>query len=394
MNVLRTFLVGCVLAPALWLAPAASGQEIQRGKLKSLDVGQRKIVITKDGRDLELELLEDTRVLDAPGKTLADRLRGWNAGDELFFQLQRNSERTVQALKRAGDNVRPAATDTQRATVKKVDLERQLLTLAVGDKEHELAITDRTEIRGVPGATLRERLQALTPDTKVVFRTRREDGREVLIGLMASRDEPRAPGRRVLEDTSHLKPLTEMGDAKYHGFAGGLYPEGRNVRPEAHEAAGMKLAKRVEPLNAEGQPDPNGRIVLLSIGMSNTSQLSQGFERWLPQAESINPRLLFVNGAQGGMTAAAIQSADEGRGLQYWSTVDKRLEAAGVTRAQVQAVWIKQADAGPSSGFPRYAQTLQEELTRIVQLLPDRFPNFAGWRIFPAAPTAVSPRRR
>jgi hypothetical protein len=55
--------------------------------------------------------------------------------------------------------------------------------------------------------------------------------------------------------------------------------------------------------------------------------------------------------------------------------VDQRLKDAGVTRAQVQVIWIKQADAGPTEGFPKYAQTLQSELTRIVQLFPERFPN-------------------
>src|SRR5262249_25409499 len=71
-----------------------------------------------------------------------------------------------------------------------------------------------------------------------------------------------------------------------------------------------------------------------------------------------------------------IQDADDkGSGTRYWTTVDERLKSAGVTRAQVQAVWIKQADAGPSQGFPKYAQTLQEELANIVRLLPGRFPN-------------------
>jgi hypothetical protein len=41
----------------------------------------------------------------------------------------------------------------------------------------------------------------------------------------------------------------------------------------------------------------------------------------------------------------------------------------------VQAVWIKQADAGPSSGFPQYARTLENELAKIVQVLARRFPN-------------------
>src|SRR6185436_19532423 len=89
-----------------------------------------------------------------------------------------------------------------------------------------------------------------------------------------------------------------------------------------------------------------------------------------------NPRVQFVNGAQGGMTAAAIQDPDDGRrGKQYWDTVDQRLQQAGVSRDQVQVIWIKQADAGPNQGFPKYATTLQEELARIVQLLPGRYPN-------------------
>src|SRR5262249_10252372 len=64
-----------------------------------------------------------------------------------------------------------------------------------------------------------------------------------------------------------------------------------------------------------------------------------------------------------------------GSGAKYWATVDLRLKQAGVTRAQIQAVWIKQADAGPTEGFPAYAKTLQGELQKIVTLLPRRFPN-------------------
>jgi hypothetical protein len=41
----------------------------------------------------------------------------------------------------------------------------------------------------------------------------------------------------------------------------------------------------------------------------------------------------------------------------------------------VQVAWIKEADAGPKQGFPKYAQTLQAELKQIVQLMHKRFPN-------------------
>jgi len=51
------------------------------------------------------------------------------------------------------------------------------------------------------------------------------------------------------------------------------------------------------------------------------------------------------------------------------------LKNANSSREQVQIVWIKQADAGPSQGFPAYAKKLEEELERIVRLFPKRFPN-------------------
>src|SRR5437764_13337308 len=65
-------------------------------------------------------------------------------------------------------------------------------------------------------------------------------------------------------DTSKLKPLTELGPREYQGKQGGLYPGGRNERPAAHEAAGLALARQVKPVG--------GKIGLLSVGMSNTTQ--------------------------------------------------------------------------------------------------------------------------
>jgi hypothetical protein len=229
-----------------------------------------------------------------------------------------------------------------------------VVTITVSGQDHDFLVTDRTQIRGVPGGDLSEQIKQLEIGKEVQFLAVARDDQQVLVGLRAA-PVGRCPGTRVSPDTSKLKPLGEMGDEKYQGFSGGLYPEGRNTRPESHEAGGRRLAQQVQPLDPEGQPDPGGKIVLLSIGMSNTSQASQGFARWLNEEDQRSPRLVFVNGAQGGMTAAAIQDAEDGRrGTTYWTTVDQRLEQAGVTRERVQAVWIKQADARDRSAktFP------------------------------------------
>ncbi|RUL87974.1 hypothetical protein [Tautonia sociabilis] len=169
-------------------------------------------------------------------------------------------------------------------------------------------------------------------------------------------------------------PLTDLGEGTYRGEQGGLYPGGSNRRPAEHEQAGLERARAVRPLDRDGRPADDGRIVLLSIGMSNTSIEFDAFRTIAEADPHTNPDLVIVDGAQGGMAANVILG-DRAKGLQFWRTIDARLARAGVTPAQVQVVWIKLADAGPRGQFPTHARVLQRELERITRLLEDRFPN-------------------
>jgi hypothetical protein len=65
--------------------------------------------------------------------------------------------------------------------------------------------------------------------------------------------------------------LTDLGFGSYLGSEGGLYPDGRNTRPLESDAAGLAIANSIQPLDANGNPDPNGKYGLISIGESNTS---------------------------------------------------------------------------------------------------------------------------
>lgn len=375
---LRLLLASLMITAAT--GSALKAQDIQRGKLKSLDIEKRTLVVTVDKEDRELRLTDQTRVLDSQGTTLTERLKGFEPGVEIFFRAEeRDGHQTAVGLRLVGNN--PAGQPEQRpaggrtATVKKI--EGKTVTLTVEGKDVELSVTDGTELRGVAGATQDERLQAFKPGSEVMFQSQERDGKATLRGMMPrGNNSPSAPGARTSPDHSQFRPLTELGKDKYQEFEGGLYPKGSNQRPAAHEAAGLKLAARVQPLNAEGQPSPNGKIVLLSLGMSNTNQISQGLELLLRNAQDVAPQVVFVNGSQGGMVAEVIQNPNDGnRGSEFWRTVDQRLQAAGVTRQQVQAIWMKHADAAPRQGFPGYPRKLQAEMLKIVQILPERFPN-------------------
>jgi hypothetical protein len=180
------------------------------------------------------------------------------------------------------------------------------------------------------------------------------------------------------------QPLTELGSAEYvrladdvtgtssgpTAFAGGLYPHGQNSRPAAHEAAGIALAAQIVPLNEAGQPTTDGQIVFISIGMSNTSSEFGSFQSMIHGDTAVNPRLLLVNGAQGGRVA----DRWVGEEADTWAELDLRLQRAGVTPEQVQVAWIKQTLVR-GGDFPDKAQELQDYLRDIVHILNDRYPN-------------------
>ncbi len=271
------------------------------------------------------------------------------------------------------------------AVVKSVDATQRRLVVRAGQQERTLTVPGDVRVLDAAGVSIAEGLgsQQIREGAKVSLEVEQKSGRPVLksirlgSGAQPDRPTPATSGSPPKQDTSALVPLVDLAEREYLGFGGGLYPQGKNTRPDAHEAAGVALARTIQPLDARGQRSSDGKIVLLGIGFSNTVQAFDGFMQVARDDKDLNPQLVLVNGAVGGMSAAKIQNADDnGVGTRYWATVDERLVAAGVTRAQVQAIWIKETDPAPhDGGFPRYVETLEQELTKIVQILPARFPN-------------------
>jgi len=172
--------------------------------------------------------------------------------------------------------------------------------------------------------------------------------------------------------------LTDLGDGYYvrmdgqtTTFRGGLYPDGRNQPPTEHTTAGLAAAARIEPLDANGSPDPSdGKIVMISIGMSNTGSEFRRFIRFVDQDPEVNTKLLLIDGALGGQTAERWIDPQ----ARTWQELDQRLEHARVSNLQVQVAWIKQT-LTQGGDFPNKAQELQSDLELIATNLKQRFPN-------------------
>ncbi len=196
-----------------------------------------------------------------------------------------------------------------------------------------------------------------------------------------------------------LVPLTEL-KAPYKGEDGGLYGGGHNTPPEPHWSAYVKESAKIRPLDASGKPADNGKIVLVSIGMSNTTMEFSEFVKAANADPQKSSHVVIVDGAKGARTGVAwsldglefLPPGEEERLLKImggagrnvkkgfgdtWFTVDERLKNNGVTREQVQALWIKQAEAMPGrlGEFPAHAHILEGDVVDILNIAKHYYPN-------------------
>ena len=176
----------------------------------------------------------------------------------------------------------------------------------------------------------------------------------------------------VPNTTTPMVALTDLGTGTYQGSEGGLYPNGSNVRPASHDTDGKNFAVGVQPLDANGNPSPTGKYVMMAIGESTAQN---EFNRFLPIANSDptrNSHLVLVNGAQGGATPNNFTATDS----VYWSTVlNNYLPQNGVTANQVVAIWMEDTDGIATGSFPTDITPMQSEYETIMQTMHTLFPN-------------------
>ena len=216
--------------------------------------------------------------------------------------------------------------------------------------------------------------------TRTTDRTRRE----LLLTAIAS--ALLATTARAHAGNSYT-PIDDLGTGLYlNQYQGGLYPGGSNARPAAHFAAGSVRSGNVQPLNVNGQPDPTGKFVMLSIGMSNTSQEWAGVDAPLTfQPYSLmgqaaahpavnHSTMVLFNGARGGQTASTWDQPTDAN----YARVANELTQNGLSQLQVRAAWVKVANAQPSNSLPAAnadANILVSQMGDIVRSMKQRYPN-------------------
>ena len=220
------------------------------------------------------------------------------------------------------------------------------------------------------------------------------------------------------DDWKMLVPITDMTES-YKGEDGGLYGGGKNEPPEGHLGAHLRETAKIVPRDASGEPSAEGKIGFITLGFSNPSIESEDFKRTADNDAQKNPQVVIVNGCIGGRSAVmwawdgadVLPKAEQERLDQEmdllgmpkgkrkssnqetdtWPTLAQRIADAGLSAKQVQVAWLKQVEANPKplGEFPAHARALQADITAMLNIAHQRYPNlrivylssrtFGGW---------------
>ncbi len=243
-----------------------------------------------------------------------------------------------------------------------------------------------------------QRGQALTADERAelirAFQALRRAG-----PMIRGQDERPGAAAPTPADRTGLVPLDQMTDKDtYKGEDSGLYGGGKNVPPPQHQKAAQRELARIVPLGPDGKPAPDGKVVLISIGMSNTTQEFSRFKELADRDDQKWSQLVIVDGAQGGQDAERWSRPE----MPAWEVLRQRLERAGVTAKQVQVAWVKHARMGPArfGEYPKHAEELIGHIRRSLQIARRKLPNlrvaylssriYAGYATTPLNPEAYA----
>lgn len=223
------------------------------------------------------------------------------------------------------------------------------------------------------------------------------DEEKAFVERMRQQIQGRSPVGAVAEGKRSIGvvPLSDMSaQDRYKGEDGGLYGGGQNLPPPGLQKAVAVESAKIRPLDADGNPSSEGKIGLLSIGMSNTTQEYSRFKQLADADPDKTANLVIVDGAQGGQDAARWDDEQSGT----WRTVEQRLRAAGLSAKQVQVVWMKHARINPAryGEYPKHGEELAAHIIGSIRIAKQRFPNlrivylssriYAGYAVTPLNP--------
>lgn len=176
-------------------------------------------------------------------------------------------------------------------------------------------------------------------------------------------------------DSTGLIPLVDLKTGYYLGvYQGGLYPNGKNVPPNAHLKKGLKIAKSIKPLDTLGNVNyTTGKIVLAGFGGSTTGEPFNHLIEIVNGDITLNPCLKLVNATNSGegMESMNVDHPD------YWDYIEEnRLTPKGITPEQIQIAWLFNGSrADTIFDMPAYRDSIEKKVQLALAAMLIEYPN-------------------
>lgn len=182
------------------------------------------------------------------------------------------------------------------------------------------------------------------------------------------------------DDFHWLVPLNDLGTAPYRwGYYGGLYEDGSNVMAAEHLALGLAAASRIQPLDTDGRPSADGKIVFLAVGFGETARIMQSFLTVAANDVRVeHGKLVMLNAARDGADYRAWAEWPDATFSRYNAASVDTLAPAGVTPQQVQVAWVQSVNERsflPLGVASADAYRLKTFLSETVRELKKQYPN-------------------
>lgn len=214
-----------------------------------------------------------------------------------------------------------------------------------------------------------------------------------------------------------VKPLIDMLATDYYPSStdpfrqeGGLYGGGVNSLPltHPHMQKAIVATAQIVPRDASGNPNSNGKIGFISLGMSNTKYEFEYFMTNTSVLQKKSAKVVLVNGAWQSMVAQRWSGREITCGVpppsggiggvtDPWVNFNNKIAQAGLTKAQIQVLWMKLTNAYPEScnnnDFADFVTKMHQDMQVIMDRLNRPDPNNPAVKEYPNLKVIyVSPR--
>lgn len=188
-------------------------------------------------------------------------------------------------------------------------------------------------------------------------------------------DEVQDQNKNCAFDSTGLIPVNDLGEGIYLNRSGGLFGNGLNKAPAEHRRNGIKISKRIVPLNDEGRVDwEEGQILVVGMGASvasnafNTFIDSMKVQDWPGANPCLRVKGLFLGGKD--LNAMVDENSDV-----RWADLKEKMDDRGDSWKEVQVVWMMQSGDIPLMDMEAVVDTTADMYTILLQRMLDSMPN-------------------